>query len=354
MKMLRLFGEHYEMGCQHAGQALASRGALERLLEDRLAGWPRAQRELAAEYAEAVRSHAAPAARMLEGIADGFAIDAARLWAYVASGWVLERMGESAAALVGEGCTTWAARGADEGPILVKNRDYYRDHREVQVLCEATPARGHRWLAVGSVGSPGVFSSGMNERGLCVADTHVATRDLGPGAPRYAQMLDLLERCATVAEAVSLLARTQSAGGGTLVLTDASGALALCELAHGRMATHLGARDVVATNHFTTPALRRRQFRLASVHRASVNRRARVTAALRAGPIDTRGAERLMRLHGLPERALCRHAYPGRVGRYGTISSAMYLPRQGVVRLSDGRPCTVEFVCLRAGQDFWT
>lgn len=293
---------------------------------------------------------------MLEGIADGYRIDANRLWAYLASGWVAESRGSPRAALAGEGCTVWAASGAatrDGTPLLAKNRDYYKDHHDLQVLSDASPADGYRWLALGSVGSPGVFSSGMNERGVCVADTHVATRELGPGWPRYAQMLDVLERCATVAEAVRLLAAMPSAGGGNVVITDASGNLAACELAHGRLAVRSDAQLVVATNHFTSPVMRRRHVRLAGIHEASVARRSRVRAVLHGAGMDADAAQMLMAAHGAQREAICRHAYPSRTARYGTISSVIYLPRAGEVRVADGWPCSAPFVRLLAGRDFW-
>ncbi|MGH2490532.1 MAG: C45 family autoproteolytic acyltransferase/hydrolase [Candidatus Limnocylindria bacterium] len=356
MRLLHLAGDHHAMGRQHAKQARQARSALERVVEARLGEWHERRADLAKSYVGAVRRYAPATARMLDGIADGFGIDAARLWAYTASGWVDEQMGRGNAALAGEGCTAWAVAGSagKRGEvILAKNRDYYRDHRELQVVCDAAPARGHRWFAVGSLGSPGVFSSGMNERGLCVADTHVSTRDLGPGIPRYAQMLEVLERCETVREAVRLIGSAPATGGGTLVLADSSGDLAVCELTHSGVLVLPHADAVVATNHFSSPALRRRNVQRAD-HRPSLRRRARVVAAVRSdGPVGVEQAEALMARHGTEESAVCRHAYPGRAGRYGTISSVVYLPARHEVHLADGWPCTAPFQRFVAGTDFW-
>ena len=355
MRLIRLTGDHHAMGRQHADQAQEARPALGRVIEARLSRWNARRADLAESYAEAVRRYAPATADMIDGIGEEFGIDAARLWRYAASGWVDEQVGRGGAALAGEGCTVWAVTGpAAEGgePLLAKNRDYYRDHRELQVLSDAAPARGYRWIAVGSVGSPGVFSSGMNERGLCVADTHVPTRDLGPGTPRYAQMLDVLEACETVREALQLIASVPPAGGGSLVLADASGDVAACELTHSGVVVLPRTDANVATNHFTSPTLRLRNVRRAD-HRPSLLRRARVAATLRGGAIGVERAEAVMAWHGTEERAVCRHTYPGHGGRYGTISSVVYLPAQREVRLADGWPCTAPFQRLVAGADFW-
>lgn len=356
MRLLRVSGDHRAIGRQHGAQAQVSRPTLVRIIDSRLAGWNAREGELAAGYVEAVRRYAPATARMLEGIAEGLDLDVQRLWSYTASGWVSERLSGGTSPLAGEGCTAWAVAGTaarDGAPLLAKNRDYYRDHRDLQVLTEAEPASGYRWLAIGSLGSPGVFSSGINERGLCLADTHVPSRDLGPGTPRYAQMLDALERCATVGEAIALLGAAPAAGGGNLVLADRTGDVAVCELSHGRMAVRSDRRVVVATNHFVSPGMRRRQVRPRDAFRQSVARRARVAARLRAGEIDPAAAEAIMARHGTRESAICRHAYPTRGGPYGTISSVVYLPTRRELRVADAWPCTGPFRRLVAGTDFW-
>ena len=67
-----------------------------------------------------------------------------------------------------QGCTVWAAAYPTTRsgvPILVKNRDYWLDHRELQILANAHPSQGYKYTHLTSAGSPGVFSSGMNEVG---------------------------------------------------------------------------------------------------------------------------------------------------------------------------------------------
>jgi hypothetical protein len=166
-------------------------------------------------------------------------------------------------------------------------------------------------------------------------------------------MLDVLERCGTVREAIRVITSAPASGGGTLVLADASAELAVCELTHSQVVVLPRADALVATNHFASPALRRRQVWRAD-HEPSLRRRARVAAAVRRdGPVGADAAETLMASHGTEETAVCRHAYPGRKGRFGTISSVVYLPARREVRIADGWPCTAPFERLVAGTDFW-
>ena len=80
-----------------------------------------------------------------------------------------------------EGCTTWAAvpPTARHGHMLLaKNRDYHRDHIPLQTLASVKPDDGYCYLCIGSAGSPTVFSSGINERGLaCLLYTSPSPRD---------------------------------------------------------------------------------------------------------------------------------------------------------------------------------
>ena len=105
----------------------------------------------------------------------------------------------------------------------MKNRDYRGEHGALQqVFRHRDPERGARvLLCVGSLGSPGAFSSGINSDGLAVADTQIGTRDHGIGWLRYFLMTALLRECGCVADALAFIAAVPHAGGGSLVLGDA-------------------------------------------------------------------------------------------------------------------------------------
>src|SRR3546814_3909336 len=83
----------------------------------------------------------------------------------------------------------------------------------------------------------------MNSGGLALADTAVATTDHGVGWLRYFLMTRLLARHATVAAALEDIRGLAHAGGGSLVLADASGALAAVDLGHSKVCTEPGDRS---------------------------------------------------------------------------------------------------------------
>jgi predicted choloylglycine hydrolase len=275
----------------------------------------------------------------LRGIAQGFGIAADELFAYLHLGIVADL----AAA---DGCTAWAIARSEDGPLLVKNRDFRGEHRELQrVFCHRDPAWGGcEMLCVGSLGSPGAYSSGMNSDGLALADTQVATDDHGPGWLRYFLMTELLASCATVDEALSFIGAVAHAGGGSLVLADRTGAIAVAELGHERVAVETACTGWLArTNHFLSPALAARNLAVDGYDAMGRTSRARletIRAALESpdGRLDAAAARRVMASHGRDGReGLCRH---GQDGDARTISTSVYGAGTGQLWFSGDTPCS--------------
>jgi len=242
-----------------------------------------------------------------------------------------------------EGCTAWAiSNGKAVGglPLLVKNRDYWTDHRDLQLLVRVRPHGGLAWCALTSAGCPGVFSSGMNEVGLTVADTHVITSDLGPGLPRYALMLEVLQRCTTVREAIAYLMSVPHLGGGTILLADATGQLGLVESGHRNQAfIWREAGSLVSGNHFVTPQLAETHCAAAKSEYENSRRRTTFVASLLmggAGTIDSLRARQLM-----AHPAVCHEETQQ---RFSTISSIIYTPVTRAIDLCIGSPRTGQFL----------
>jgi hypothetical protein len=268
----------------------------------------------------------------LDGIGAGFAIAPAELLAYLHLGVLAER--------AEDGCSTFVHGGA--APLLAKNRDYRGEHAALQrVFRHRDPARpGEDIICVGSLGSPGAFSSGMNSHGLALVDTHVGTRDHGPGLLRYFLMTRLLWHCRTVAEALAEIRRLPHAGGGTITLADAAGAHAAVELGHAATAIVDDPRPYrVRTNHFCAEAPRQAFLPGTRDPQAenSIGRRRRLQLWL-AGCPDLPGAAEaaaMLACHGEP--ALCRH---GEDGGSGTISAALFAPASGILYFCPENPCS--------------
>ncbi len=342
MTPLCLRGDHHDMGWQHGQQVLRLRDRIIETMDARLRALGRREGEEATlrELERAWQTIAPSTLAMLRGMAEALTIPFSRLFEYTAAAY-LDDLRRGAAS--GEGCTVWAASGRatrDGSPILTKNRDYAITHLPLQTLAYAAPRRGYRHVYVTSAGSPGVFSSGLNEQGLAVADTHVPSRDIGPGLARYTLMMTLLEEHTDVASALAYLREVPQMGAGNLVLADAKGGLAICENGYRRQGLIPPVEDaLVATNHFASAELCGAYLEGLDGARAdSLARRETVRAALQAaqGVLDVEYAKALMARHAGQGPALCRHQA---AEDSGTISSVIFLPAERRLLFCNGSPC---------------
>ncbi|HET6521808.1 MAG TPA: C45 family peptidase [Geminicoccaceae bacterium] len=280
----------------------------------------------------------------IRGIADGFDLAPGTVFDYLHCSTAMD-----VAALPEhepEGCTSFAvSAGRASGALVAKNRDYRPEHIPIQrVMRHADPAWGGREvLVLGSLGSPGNFSSGMNGDGLAVTDTASRTTDMGVGFHRYFLLTWLLVHCATVDEAQAAIRRTTHTGGGLLLLGDASGAVAAVELGHSAIGfEHKSSGRVGRTNHFVTPHMAPTNLRVpaAAASRANSLRRfpclSRLLAALPEPPgVDDAGA--VLAYHGEDGgEAFCRH---GGDDLGTTIAGAIWLTGERRLLSVAGNPC---------------
>jgi predicted choloylglycine hydrolase len=186
----------------------------------------------------------------------------------------------------------------------------------------------------------------MNERGLAIADTHVSSRDLGPGVARFSLMMSILERCASTPDACAYLQSVRCMGAGNLILMDADGASVVVENGFRACGFIAPMQDiVVATNHFVSAELRD-----ANIFRNSTTydeTRARYTTARALldqahNAIDLAYAKRIAAHHGAP--ALCRHRP---LNDSDTISAAIYLPALRRLVFCNGWPCQGSYETYR-------
>jgi predicted choloylglycine hydrolase len=275
----------------------------------------------------------------LLGIAEGFALPEAELFAHLHLGTLRDLKG--GAELV-DGCSAWAVAAGPDGPLVVKNRDYSGLHLGIQTLARHTgpDVTSGGILCLGSLGSPGAYSSGINAAGLALADTQVSVATHRVGWLRYFLMTRLLARCKTVAEAVAFVRGSQHAGGGTLVLADPTGATAAIELGAAGMTVATGA-EVWRTNHYTgglaADTLLPRDDSIAANSRDRFGYLSRTLP----GTSWTRArARKLMATH--PETApgaapICQH---GSSDAAETISSVVYSCNLRQMDFCEGNPCT--------------
>jgi len=340
---LYLCGSPETRGRQQAALAPKSTAAVRAAVLNRLAGSKdllgktRIQRYLADQW-EFMQRHGPAHVAETEGLAAGYGMSASEIFAYLHLG-ILDH-----ALAAEDGCSTLAATHSDFGPFVAKNRDYGGEHRELQrVFHHSDPdTTAKQCLFIGSLGSPGAFSSGMNSAGLALVDTRVDWPTPGVGWLRYYLMTELLWRTDTVAEAVAFLSSVPHAGGGSLALADASGAIATVECGHPAAAVQTLQRGTfVHTNHYVSnPDWR--TLGLGPDSHKEQDSTARLRVLQRAG---TRVTERttlqdvvdLFSSHDAEDGSLCRHSG---TGGSGTISTAIFCCKTPELLFLDGNPCT--------------
>ncbi|MCC7047732.1 MAG: hypothetical protein IT562_13545 [Alphaproteobacteria bacterium] len=344
---LLLAGDPFVRGAAQAGLCPDMIEPVRHAIEHRLAETARAlahpavRRFIAGQYDYTRRAYPAILDE-IHGLAEGFGIPEATLFDYLhcSSAMDMAALRERDP----DGCTSFAVT-LGVGAILAKNRDYRTEHVAIQrVMLHRDPAWGGRaMLVLGSLGSPGNFSSGMNSDGLAVSDTASRTTDMGIGLHRYFLLTRLLTDCADVGQALGLIRRTTHTGSGLLILADAKGAVAAVELGHRQVGIeqHRAGR-VGRTNHFVTREMTAANLLAAdsAASRANSERRWSVLPALLGELGDDPGVDAvagLLAYHGgQGGAAFCRH---GGGDLSATIAGAIYLTRERRMLVALGNPC---------------
>lgn len=279
----------------------------------------------------------------IRGIAEGFGLEPASVFDYLhcSSAMDLAQLEEHRP----DGCTSVSVTGADGSALVAKNRDYRPEHIPIQrVMRHTDPAwNGREILVIGSLGSPGNFSSGMNSDGLAVTDTASRTTDMGVGFHRYFLLTWLLVHCRSVDDAIAAIRRTTHTGSGLLLLGDAGGSVAAVELGHRTVGFELKSSGRVGrTNHFVTPAMAPSNLAVPSSAASRANSIARwpsltrLLAAMPESP-DIDDARAVLAYHGEDGRtAFCRH---GGGDLASTIAGAVWHTGERRLFMASGNPC---------------
>lgn len=344
---LRLLGDARARGM---AQAAGSPGLAEQVREATLGrvdaaraeGWMSAPMlDYVADHLAFARAHCRPELDELTGIAEGFGLSFDDLFLHLHLGTLRDLSG--GATLDADGCSAWASGQGPDGPIAAKNRDFTGVHKGIQRMFrhEGPDLKHGPMLYIGSLGAPGAYSSGLNAAGLAVLDTQVGVRRHRVGWLRYFLMTRLLSQAGSVAEAVKMVEAMPHAGGGTLVLADATGDAAAVELGAKRVTVERGPL-VFRTNHYVTAPLAGETLHAKGdcIDANSSARRDHLAATLPGRAWSAADAAALMATHdepGRPSAPICQHA--GRNDAQ-TISSAVFCCRLGRVYFHEGNPCS--------------
>jgi isopenicillin-N N-acyltransferase like protein len=349
IRVLKLTGDPRSIGRQHGEQVIDLRPQIIAAMQVRLAELNQQSIDPsldAKRIAKIWEKYASSTLEMLSGMAEALDLDWEEFFTYTIASFL---SGYKKHVQQGNGCTTWAANQTltcIDSPLLVKNRDHYSAHQPLQCLAHVQPEQGFPYLCLTSAGSPGVYSSGINSQGLAVADTYVASKDIGPGIARYSLMMDLLEKFGKVQDATDYLYTLPHIGDGTVILADAQGELAVFEISHSKQVVVKSYEGfLVSTNHFTAPEICTLWVdnETPDLKGNSLERRRRVENALRLVDrrIDVLWCQTLMAQHGNVLNAICRH--PEVDANEVTISSIVFLPKQTCLYVANGFPCQTQF-----------
>lgn len=352
-RVIDVVGTNRQIGRMHAAGAPDLRGHVVRWVEAAEHDRPPGSDSAVAEVMEAWQDLTPGTLDQIAGMAEVYRLPVSGLLTAVLSTYLhcLAR-----ASGPPDGCTTFAVRG--DRPLLLKNRDNDPRFLPMQTVLRTVPDMGHPWVGLTTAGAPGVHSSGMNAAGLSVADTHVPATDVGPGVPRFAAMMHLLEQFTTTQDAVAYLLSTPMMGLGNLTLVDAHGEAAVVECGYRRSeVVHRNGGEragettgvAVATNHFTSRTLSPSMLEPAEGTPAA-NSRARATV-VRERPEIAPGAtpEDLREVAASHTGIVDGSTQPGSLCQHGpnlrseTISTTIFDPVNRQVDLCIGRPCTGTF-----------
>jgi isopenicillin-N N-acyltransferase-like protein len=353
IRVLNLSGDARNIGRQHGEQVSDLRPQIQTAIQRRLKKLRKGDPDLSQQIKDITQiweKHAPRTLEMLLGIAETLDLIWDEYFTYTIASYLTSCLNKP---IHNEGCSTWAANGKitrDGAPILAKNRDYDPEHQPLQCLARIKPTHGNPFLCLTSAGSPGVFSSGINNAGLAVVDTFISSIDIGPGIARYSLMMDILKNFSTIKEAIDYLPTHPHFGDGSVTVLDAQGDMAVFEIAHSVQAIRQSNSGFIAsTNHFTAPETHSFWVDKEQVHlRGNSQGRLRMLEnALRSakGQVDIPWSQALMGRHGDSLSAVCRHAEvdPQSV----TISCVILLPWQASMYVTNGHPCQTPFEYIR-------
>jgi len=335
----RLVGNAFERGRAQASESGVDIEGTRTTLEERFkAALPILSSDAAQRYLDRQMAfseeHCRDELAELRGVCEGFQISERTLFS-------LMHLSILSGRYEIDGCSAWARPLPNGGAVLAKNRDLSGLHRHGQevFLHLDNRMRSRALICVGTLGIPGAYSSGMNAAGLALADTAISAPRHGIGWPRYFLMTRLLSECRTVDEACDLVSNARHAGGGSLILADATGAVAAIELFADTV--HIDRADAVSrTNHFRHESIGELAKRISPAALSSTLGRGTTLETMIDAGLGLHGTGAVMAAmadHGDAVRAgLCCHGSGD--GSY-TVSAAIYDTKSLTMTFARGAPC---------------
>lgn len=328
MNRIILRGSHREIGHQQ-GALLRREGFSLPPADERMMPFAR-------ECSELMQLHCPELLEELEGIGESAGLDRDALLALsITAPYDPDDLPHKA-------CTVLAVlpeRSRDGCTIVGRNFDFFHDVSAESATTYTTyPVSGYA-----SLGNCDIWTGredGINEAGLLVGQAAFFRRGLKPGITFWFMVRMLLDRCATVCEALELLSVLPHPASWTYLLADRSGDAAVVEPTHSGVAVRR-ARDglLLLTNHAVCPECKGLED---WVPPDSHPRYQRLEFLLGGrGKVDRAMVRSALRDHG---GLVCSHGdhFPDR--RFGTLWSVLGSPGERSLEIAAGNPCESEFV----------
>jgi isopenicillin-N N-acyltransferase-like protein len=357
---VRVEGTSYQRGRQYGQQAAAqvqlSVQAYERVFAH-FAGWdwPAVRRE-AARFEAPIGAFRPAYLEEMRGIADGAGLDPIDVLAINVRTEVMysakARQAPLATRTIPPECTAFASvppPGQPGATIIGQNWDWLLHSAQTLVVLEVRQDDGPDFVTVVEAGL--LAKAGMNAAGLgLVTNALVTSADLGePGLP-YHVLLRALIDCATIAEALRVLAAGPRSSSANYLIAHASGTAVNIEAAPGDFTRlyPLYPEDGVLrhTNHFLAPSIASTDLALWVMY-STVGRLQRLQAATTARTLDDFQA--VLADHADYPYSICAHPDPaGHPCEQGaTIASVLMDLTAGQIWLAAGNPCQTPYDQLK-------
>lgn len=328
MNRVTLRGSHREMGQQQG--ALLRRGGF------RLPPPDERMRLFAGECRELMLLHCPELLDELEGVGESAGLDRDDLLTLsITAPYDPDDLPHRA-------CTVFAVlpgRTSDGRTIVGRNFDFFHDVSEDSATTYITrPANGYA-----SLGNCDIWTGredGLNEAGLFVGQAAFFRRGLKPGLTFWFIVRMLLDRCATVAEALSLLSTVPHPASWTFLVADSSGDAAVVEPTLSGVAVRRAQNGLLLlTNHAVCPECAGTEDWIPPDSRTRSERLMFLLGG--GGKVDREMARSALRDH---EGLVCSHGAHFQDRRFGTLWSVLGSPGERSLEIAAGNPCETEFV----------
>lgn len=228
-----------------------------------------------------------------------------------------------------------------DGAVIAKTSDHGLISCRFFAIQRVANDEGHSFMRVTFLGTTGT-RAGLNEAGLALTTASLIPRDTNwDGIPVMSLVSEILQRCATVDEAIKMASRWSPIHYGlNIMVTDASGEIAVIEKLPRVQAVRKPTEGVIfSTNHCladeTVPYMGGQGLFLENSYRR-YDKLERVAEDVKH---TTREMKEILMDHNEPG-AICQHGQ----AELHTTAAYIIIPRLGKMLIADGCPCEHEFV----------